>query len=290
MSAFSAAYQHDPNEAWLNDLLRGIIDPNQRAESTRSGRTSRNDNVITPDLDDQIERPRAARTSSRYSAPSRRSFSSFSWHSRTSSRQHNRTISDIGVHDPNRESAQQTRNTPTPSVSASQRVSDSKSPVRSSSRASRLRTDEQRAVFHSPTPSHARVSSSGSDTKTLLPPEGPQTRNLKAILESSEDLSRADSISVNGSIDDEKAIFKFAPHPAVRPLASREVLGQAAPPSEDDGDHQYPGPLALSLIITGICLSVFIISVDRNIVTTVSIPFLPWHPFHHATSCPLSND
>ena len=33
--------------------------------------------------------------------------------------------------------------------------------------------------------------------------------------------------------------------------------------------HDYPGPLALSLLTTGICLSVFLVSLDRTIVATV---------------------
>lgn len=34
--------------------------------------------------------------------------------------------------------------------------------------------------------------------------------------------------------------------------------------------HEYPGPLALSLLTIGICLSVFLVSLDRTIVATVS--------------------
>ena len=33
--------------------------------------------------------------------------------------------------------------------------------------------------------------------------------------------------------------------------------------------HEYPGPLALSLLTAGICLSVFLVSLDRTIVATV---------------------
>ena len=33
--------------------------------------------------------------------------------------------------------------------------------------------------------------------------------------------------------------------------------------------HKYPGPLALSLLTVGICLSVFLVSLDRTIVATV---------------------
>ena len=37
--------------------------------------------------------------------------------------------------------------------------------------------------------------------------------------------------------------------------------------------HEYPGPLALSLLTIGICLSVFLVSLDRTIVATVSAPY-----------------
>jgi len=37
--------------------------------------------------------------------------------------------------------------------------------------------------------------------------------------------------------------------------------------------HEYPGPLALSFLTIGICLSVFLVSLDRTIVATVRISF-----------------
>lgn len=36
--------------------------------------------------------------------------------------------------------------------------------------------------------------------------------------------------------------------------------------------HEYPGPLALFLLTFGICLSVFLVSLDRTIVATVRVP------------------
>lgn len=96
-----------------------------------------------------------------------------------------------------------------------------------------------------------------------------------------------ETISAIDSVEDEKVLF--APHPAVRPLASREILGLAAPPEENDEGHQYPGPLALALIIIGICLSVFIISVDRNIVTTVSSTISHLLVLHESSSILRSN-
>ena len=60
----------------------------------------------------------------------------------------------------------------------------------------------------------------------------------------------------------------FPSHPGVRPFDHRKVLGEAA--GKPDGDEEYPAPLPLTLIIIGVCLSVFVISLDRNIITTVS--------------------
>ena len=39
--------------------------------------------------------------------------------------------------------------------------------------------------------------------------------------------------------------------------------------------HEYPGPLALSLLTIGICLSVFLVSLDRTIVATVRVSCWP---------------
>ncbi|KAK5047592.1 hypothetical protein LTR84_006689 [Exophiala bonariae] len=60
----------------------------------------------------------------------------------------------------------------------------------------------------------------------------------------------------------------FDSHPAVRPLESRVALGEAAGPTMEDDSAQYPGMPTLIPIVIGICLSVFIISLDRNIITT----------------------
>ena len=66
----------------------------------------------------------------------------------------------------------------------------------------------------------------------------------------------------------------FAPHPAVRPLAiwdektlDEDERNQHTLASKED-ETIYPKSLALALIILGVCLSVFIISLDRSIVTT----------------------
>ena len=50
-------------------------------------------------------------------------------------------------------------------------------------------------------------------------------------------------------------------------LESQEQ-GKKAGEQEDD-ENIYPGPLPLTILIIGLCLSVFLISLDRTIITTV---------------------
>ena len=58
----------------------------------------------------------------------------------------------------------------------------------------------------------------------------------------------------------------------IRSTQSRTQRKQRPQRLEDATDtHEYPGPLALSLLTIGICLSVFLVSLDRTIVATVSV-------------------
>lgn len=281
--SFAASYQQEANEAWLNDLLHGIIDSDHRPESRSVSRQTRNSNTPS-NAGDQIQRPGAVSRQSHVSGSRRRSFSPFSWRSQSSRGRHGRSRSQnearTSLRSPYDESPQLIRrdmSTPAPSVAGCDMRS-----VISPIRRPTSRFDQQRALASptSPVTMPERTASRLSDTRTVVSHGGIQTHNLKAIMESPH-MSSAESLSAIGSIDDDKVAF--APHPAVRPLASREILGHAAPPSEDEGEHQYPGPFALTLIIIGICLSVFIISVDRNIVTTVSFSLQPllltWFPY-----------
>ena len=43
----------------------------------------------------------------------------------------------------------------------------------------------------------------------------------------------------------------------------------------NEDSHEYPGPLALSLLTIGICMSVFLVSLDRTIVATVRASYDP---------------
>jgi hypothetical protein len=49
-----------------------------------------------------------------------------------------------------------------------------------------------------------------------------------------------------------------------------ENEGEVEKEEGEEGENNYPGPLGLFILITGIALSVFLISLDRTIITTVS--------------------
>lgn len=40
---------------------------------------------------------------------------------------------------------------------------------------------------------------------------------------------------------------------------------------DEDDESQYPGPLALGILLISICLEVFLVSLDRTIITTVCV-------------------
>lgn len=57
---------------------------------------------------------------------------------------------------------------------------------------------------------------------------------------------------------------------AIRPAHARQERKKRPHRVEAAEDpYEYPGPLALSLLTVGICLSVFLVSLDRTIVATV---------------------
>ena len=58
----------------------------------------------------------------------------------------------------------------------------------------------------------------------------------------------------------------------IKPARKRQV-GKRRPHRVEAAEdpQEYPGPLALTALIIGICLSVFLVSLDRTIVATVSM-------------------
>lgn len=73
--------------------------------------------------------------------------------------------------------------------------------------------------------------------------------------------------SISRSMSFRSALTTFAPHPGVRPLLYDEEFSHM-PETPQCAREDYPSPLPLSVIILGICLSVFIISLDRGIIVT----------------------
>lgn len=53
--------------------------------------------------------------------------------------------------------------------------------------------------------------------------------------------------------------------------SSLEENSRAGSPDQTD-NQTYPSPLALTTLILGLCLSVFIISLDRTVIVTVGRP------------------
>jgi hypothetical protein len=52
-------------------------------------------------------------------------------------------------------------------------------------------------------------------------------------------------------------------------LAEKRSDGSLGQEEREEEEKVYPRPLATTLIIIGLCLSVFLISLDRTIITTV---------------------
>lgn len=102
------------------------------------------------------------------------------------------------------------------------------------------------------------------------------------------------------SSDDTSSIeendWRPEPHPAVRPLwlGLQPSHPESLKIRDEDDNQQYPGSWELALVIAGLCVAVFLLSVDRTIVTT-ALPYISnefqafsnfgkqiFQPFHHS--------
>ena len=283
MQSFAAAYQHQRNDEWLDRVIGDIIDPAQRMNCRDFGWDSDDDMVDDPDdvsdsdlqQDSKSESDRAARVSSPVSpgsfvtAPG----STRPWSPSIPSPNVPMRRSSNRSSRPNR-SQQRSKSNKSHSRVFSDRTSASLiSPLsmRSGDRArnSRLYYDGTVAAPSSLIPEDA-PRSPAPPYEQIAKPQKSLHRSVSSQgwekLEFGRELHRSASrLSVVSEFSG------FAPHPGVRPLEKREVLGEAAGPSEDE--TEYPAPLALTAIIIGICMSVFIISLNRNVIATVS-----YHP------------
>lgn len=75
------------------------------------------------------------------------------------------------------------------------------------------------------------------------------------------------SESSRSTRDSASSEMQLLPHPAVRLAGIREDEKAIQSDAEED-ETIYPSALPLTLTVIGICLSVFLISLDRNIITT----------------------
>ena len=304
MAAFAAAYQHEGNDAWLNQVVNDVIDSasiarassRSRSRSLRSISRSTTDRWREPSRDANSSRAQhAARKTpgddggrtyqddtdaaafitarsevSRGRRPNHsldRTISPASCLTRTSSRGSGRNTPQSTLTQASPPAySQRSDHGPVGSVSIVRPESRAESSAKSTLSVSTHGAANFPETSYIPsryTPRKSKVTASGimaenvdasSDARAVRSDDNetrfePPERRLSTVSESSE--------------------FKFESHPAVRPLENRKALGEAAGPADEDDPTEYPGPLPLALIVLGICLSVFIISLDRNIITTV---------------------
>jgi hypothetical protein len=78
------------------------------------------------------------------------------------------------------------------------------------------------------------------------------------------------------SVVDESTVAKYKEIKIGGPKLEEDASGkepkvEEEPHIQHEDGNIYPGPLGLFLLVTGIALSVFLISLDRTIITTVRI-------------------
>jgi hypothetical protein len=271
MAGFAAAYEQDRNWDWLDEIVGSIITPAQSRDpghrhfngSSDDDLSSNDDFVSTREYDGMSHGGRDSRLT-RDSSPAASFFTAFGpsrqsslprvW--RSNSRRSQRAASSRSRR---RAESRQSGSSRTASVVESS-VPASKERVHLDGICSEAEESGNQERPQRPTQA---FHPSNTPQKALF--RSLSSQKARVRWDDEKTLARKDS-----RLSDISEFSGFETHPAIRPLEKRDVLGEAAGPSDDD-DAEYPGPLPLTLIIIGICLSVFIISLDRNIITTVSI-------------------
>lgn len=243
MSSFAPAYQHAHSDAWLNDIVGDIV---SRTPSRRS------------------------------SSLSRRSNSFRSWHT---AHYYPQTGDSDGSDAPSPFTA---NNCPAGDQEVSGGLKRSGSgPGTSAECPDNIGSADISKTRHPPLyalsqTSHSSARSSSrrftSGTRSPMHSRTPSNKSPKAQQKPELETDNGDR-SILSTLDRRLSVVPeftgFDSHPAVRPLEHRRALGDAAGPDTGNTSTEYPGPWALIPVVLGICLSVFIISLDRNIITTV---------------------
>lgn len=280
MDNFAAAYQHDPNAARLNELLArngcreyGRDWDDDLVDDFESGYSSQAiyEDTLEKQQDGSISH---SRSSSHAPAPSigrvRSPSAQGSRSPSLSAYQH--IIRKASTRSPRRSashSRQQAVRSPQTFASSSSAFLTS---ARSTHEPHHTKTLSDASAYTSDSGSRRLLPSDGGYPSSLNPPRRAYTRSYSSqrsyTTKYPETIPEEKGLQRKLSILSESSTSSYIPpHPAVRPLESRKALGEAAGPSEED-EAEYPAPLSLSLIVLGICLSVFIISLNRNLITT----------------------
>merc|ERR1711939_1045607 len=303
MAAFAAAYQHEGNDAWLNQVVSDIVDSasivrassRSRSRSLRSvsrsttnrwREPSRDTNSngaqhvardtagddggrIYPEDTDAATFVTARSEVSRGRRPNHsldRTISPASCLTSTSSRGSGRNTPQSTLTEASPPAySQQSGHVPMGSLS----IVKPESHAESAAKLAQSVSTQGAANF----PETPYIPSSYAPRKPKVTASGIMAVNVDAssdarAVRSDDNETRFEPPERRLSTVSESSEFKFESHPAVRPLENRNALGEAAGPADEDDPTEYPGPLPLALIVLGICLSVFIISLDRNIITT----------------------
>lgn len=253
MSGSPPAYQHSSNDAWLNNVVGDIVSDVQSRRGSLVSRSwsSRDDDAASSAEGTDATAILPTMTYSQHgqqdsnSQPRSQCHPRLSTHSSwTRTRDSCRQISECRTTSAIAKNPEARRQTARPGIEGDRSTQE-------------------------PSDSNER---SGSPRSSHPPARDPMRRRK----DESEIPSDAYFPTLGKRLSTVSEFSGFQPHPAVGPLEPRGALGEASGPpygADDDNeeDASYPGPLALSLVVLGICLSVFIVSLDRNIITTVGI-------------------
>ncbi|KAJ9612548.1 hypothetical protein H2200_004145 [Cladophialophora chaetospira] len=117
-------------------------------------------------------------------------------------------------------------------------------------------------------PQDDEISVAPRERSEVLPSRSPDPRN--------DPSKRLSTFSAFSAFSARTTFSGFEIQPAIYPIERRKTQGETAGQADEDGEaedednNEYPGPLPLSLVVLGICLAVFIVSLDRSIITTVN--------------------